>query len=55
MTKIVEVKPGEGGEDAEAFADDLAVAIQRWATSKQLSITTLSNRTFEVGGRKECL
>lgn len=30
---IVEVKPGEGGEDASIFAEELQTAINAWMSS----------------------
>lgn len=54
--KIVEIQPGEGGQDAELFSDDLNQAIHKWALRNGMTVEILDNltgRTCLVGGRKE--
>jgi peptide chain release factor 1 len=48
---LVEIRPGEGGADAEAFAADLVAAISSWATRRGWAL----HRRSSTGGRTTVL
>lgn len=47
---LIEVRPGEGGEDAERFADDLFDALTKIALATKARVMYEDHRTFRVAG-----
>lgn len=58
-TKRVEIRPGEGGDDAYLFAGELAGGIVRWAETRRCStsIERDGQRSIVVSvkGDRQCL
>ena len=52
---ILEIRGGEGGEEASLFAADLFRMYARWAETKGWSIEVLSLSESTTGGYKECI
>lgn len=50
---ILEVYAGAGGEEAALFAEELTVMYQRYAESRNWSVTRLDESRSELGGYKE--
>lgn len=49
----VEIRAGEGGEDAEDFASRLTAAVTKWSSSKGLTVKT--NGFLAIDGDQEHL
>jgi peptide chain release factor 1 len=49
MKKIIEIRPGEGGEDAQIFVDELAEAYTRMAKLSNWKIQLLERRASTLG------
>jgi peptide chain release factor 1 len=52
---ILEIRGGEGGEEASLFAADLFRMYARWAETKGWNIEVLSLSESTTGGYKECI
>lgn len=52
---ILEIRAGEGGEEAALFAADLFRMYGRWAEQKGWSVEVLSTSEAAAGGLKECI
>jgi peptide chain release factor 1 len=52
---ILEIRGGEGGEEASLFAADLFRMYARWAETKKWTIEVLSLSESASGGYKECI
>jgi peptide chain release factor 1 len=52
---ILEIRGGEGGEEASLFAADLFRMYSRWAETKGWNIEVLSLSESTTGGYKECI
>lgn len=50
---ILEVYAGVGGEEAALFAEELSIMYQRYAESRNWSVTRLDESRSELGGYKE--
>jgi peptide chain release factor 1 len=50
---ILEVYAGAGGEEAALFAEELTIMYQRYAESRNWSVTRLDESRSELGGYKE--